>query len=59
MVKNFDPNKYSTELRKNHYKRYEFKLRIETDSEIIEFLNDKTINSYIKTLIIEDMKKAK
>lgn len=50
---------YMAKHTKEHYKRVEFRLRIETEQDIIDFLlKQGNVNLYIKQLIVEDMKKG-
>ena len=52
-------NKYDKNYRKQNYKLYQFKIRLD-DLETIEHMNNQTNKSdYIYKLIKEDMKKIK
>ena len=51
-------NRATTKFIKKTYKRYELKLRKDTESDLIQELDKKeSVNSYLKNLVIADMKK--
>lgn len=55
-LEKFNQTKYINDYIKNTYKRYTLKLRLDTDRNMIEYL-DKQLNKndYIKNLIQKDM----
>ena len=55
-LEKFNQTKYINDYIKNTYKRYTLKLRLDTDRNMIEYL-DKQVNKndYIKNLIQKDM----
>ena len=55
-LEKFNQTKYINDYIKNTYKRYTIKLRLDTDRNMIEYL-DKQVNKndYIKNLIQKDM----
>ena len=54
--KDFNQGAYIQEYMKQHYKRIQLLLNVETDADIITWLRKQpNISAYLKKLIIEDM----
>lgn len=55
--KDFNQGAYIQAYMKQHYKRVQLLLNVETDADIIEWLREQpNISAYLKRLIVEDMK---
>lgn len=51
-------SEYKVRLIKESYKRYEIKVRLDTETDIIEYLASKpSVQAYLKELIRKDMEK--
>lgn len=53
----FDKNRYSSEYNRKNYKGYSFRLNLETEADLIDFLAHRNLKEYVTDLIRKDIRK--